>query len=323
MPNSNVIQQFSHYEEEFINYAQIEWRLNLFNSGRNVYERKLTTLKTWLPDILQDCKQVLQEGKTRHAVTNDNYFIISTTTDVVTDTVVISPDESVLHTICDKILAHHSSEPPPRVRWMYDEDGTSVRLPIDTLNLPRTEFYPFLEGETLEQYYDRYVASRSNILVLMGPPGTGKTSFIKGLINHTRKGAILSYDNSILQKDSIFTNFMSNDDMFMILEDADTFLGSRNKTGNTVMHRFLNVGDGLISTSHKKIIFSTNLPSLRDIDPALIRPGRCFDVVKFDKLNKQQCLAIDPAYGGEGEITLAQLMCGVEQVVKSDKAVGF
>jgi hypothetical protein len=323
MSNSNVIQQFSHYEEEFINYAQIEWRLKLFNSGRNIYERKITTLKTWLPDIIPDYEQLLQEGNKSHAIVNDNYFITSITDSIVTDTVVISPDESLLQDICNKILDHHTNEPPPRVRWVYDEDGTSVRLPIDTSNLPRKEFYPFLTDETLAQYYDRYVASRSNILVLMGPPGTGKTSFIKGLINHTRKGAILSYDNSILERDSIFTNFMSGNDMFMVLEDADTFLGSRNKTRNTVMHRFLNVGDGLISTSHKKIIFSTNLPSLRDIDPALIRPGRCFDVVKFDKLNKQQCLSIDSGYSGEGEITLAQLICGVEQMAEVDKGVGF
>jgi hypothetical protein len=33
------------------------------------------------------------------------------------------------------------------------------------------------------------------------------------------------------------------------------------------------------------MIFSTNLPSIRDIDSALIRPGRCFDIVTFDTLN--------------------------------------
>jgi ATP-dependent 26S proteasome regulatory subunit len=55
-----------------------------------------------------------------------------------------------------------------------------------------------------------------------------------------------------------------------------------------MMHRFLNVGDGLVTTKGKKMIFSTNLPSIRDIDSALIRPGRCFDIVTFDALNVEQ-----------------------------------
>jgi hypothetical protein len=36
------------------------------------------------------------------------------------------------------------------------------------------------------------------------------------------------------------------------------------------------------------MIFSTNLPSIRDIDEALIRPGRCFDILNFDDLNSTQ-----------------------------------
>jgi ATP-dependent 26S proteasome regulatory subunit len=52
-----------------------------------------------------------------------------------------------------------------------------------------------------------------------------------------------------------------------------------------MMHRFLNVGDGLVTTKGKKMVFSTNLPSVRDIDSALIRPGRCFDIVEFKPLS--------------------------------------
>ena len=54
------------------------------------------------------------------------------------------------------------------------------------------------------------------------------------------------------------------------------------------MHKFLNVGDGLVTTRNKKLIFSTNLPSVSDIDPALIRPGRCYDILHFGELNQEQ-----------------------------------
>jgi ATP-dependent 26S proteasome regulatory subunit len=59
-----------------------------------------------------------------------------------------------------------------------------------------------------------------------------------------------------------------------------------------MMHRFLNVGDGLISMKGKKLIFSTNLPSINDIDSALIRPGRCFDIISFQQYTKEQAQKI-------------------------------
>jgi ATP-dependent 26S proteasome regulatory subunit len=147
--------------------------------------------------------------------------------------------------------------------------------------------YPFLNGETLASYYERFMASSANILLLIGPPGTGKTTFIRGLLSHTDSSAMVTYDANILEKDYLFARFIEDETNVMVLEDSDAFLKSRSD-GNTMMHRFLNVGDGLVTTKGKKMIFSTNLPSIRDIDSALIRPGRCFDIVTFDHLNLEQ-----------------------------------
>jgi hypothetical protein len=173
------------------------------------------------------------------------------------------------------------------IEWVYSPDGGSVNIPLNRDRLPVAEMYPFLKDESLESYYERYMASSANILLLIGPPGTGKTTFIRGLLSHTNSSAIVSYDSAILEKDGFFARFIESDDNVMVLEDSDAFLMSRTE-GNTMMHRFLNVGDGLVTTKGKKMIFSTNLPSIRDIDPALIRPGRCFDIVEFNPLNLSQ-----------------------------------
>jgi ATP-dependent 26S proteasome regulatory subunit len=122
---------------------------------------------------------------------------------------------------------------------------------------------------------------------LIGPPGTGKTSFIKYLLTRSGSGAKVSYDPDIIKSDSFFAEFVEGDASFMIFEDADAFLQSK-KEGNTLMHRFLNVADGLVSTKGKKLIFSTNLPSITDIDEALIRPGRCFDICHFRNLTRDE-----------------------------------
>lgn len=211
---------------------------------------------------------------------------------------------------------------PVRVEWVY-KPGESVKLPIRTDNLPMSEFYPALGDETLSSYYDRFMRSGSNVLVLIGPPGTGKTSFIRGLLHHTGSGAIVSYDTAILESDEIFADFMSGKEAFMVLEDADTFLSSRSKGGNTIMHRFLNIGDGLISTSGKKIVFSTNLPSVQDIDPALLRPGRCFDVMKFSKLSADLAKSIRPDYTRTDPVSLAELLGDGGDNGSAHTAVGF
>ena len=173
------------------------------------------------------------------------------------------------------------------IEWVYSSDGNSVNVPLNRDRLPVDEMYPFLDGETLGDYYERYMASSANILLLIGPPGTGKTTFIRGLLAHTNSSAIVSYDSAILEKDGFFARFIESDDNVMVLEDSDAFLKSRTD-GNTMMHRFLNVGDGLVTTKGKKMIFSTNLPSIRDVDSALVRPGRCFDILTFDTLNVEQ-----------------------------------
>lgn len=173
------------------------------------------------------------------------------------------------------------------IEWMYSADGSSVRIPMNRDKLPIDEMYPFLKGESLQSYYDRYLKSTANILLLIGPPGTGKTTFIRGLLDYAQQSATVTYDADILEKDFIFANFIENDTGIMVLEDCDKFLGARTD-GNTMMHKFLNVGDGLVTTKGKKLIFSTNLPSIRDVDPALIRAGRCFDVLDFNTLTKEQ-----------------------------------
>ncbi|MEA2018008.1 MAG: hypothetical protein U9N59_06135, partial [Campylobacterota bacterium] len=46
------------------------------------------------------------------------------------------------------------------------------------------------------------------------------------------------------------------------------------------LNKFLSITDGLIS-KYKKIIITTNIESPNQLQPALIRPGRCFDVLNF------------------------------------------
>jgi len=177
------------------------------------------------------------------------------------------------------------------IEWIYNSDGSSIEIPVRADRVPVEEMYPFLNGESLGDYYDRFLHSSASILLLIGPPGTGKTTFIRGLLQHAELSAMVTYDTGILAKDYMFANFIEGDRNVLIIEDADNFLGARTE-GNDFMHKFLNVGDGLVTTKNKKMIFSTNLSSIKDIDSALVRPGRCFDVVSFRNLDQDEANAL-------------------------------
>jgi len=191
----------------------------------------------------------------------------------------------------ESFLNEHFTVATCYIEWVYASDGSSVNIPLLGEKLPISEMYPFLGDESVDNYYQRFLESSASILLLIGPPGTGKTTFIRGLLHYAAKNAIVTYDESLLQKDYVFARFIEDDAGVMVIEDADNFLKSRND-GNSMMHRFLNVGDGLITIKGKKLVFSTNLPSTRNIDPALIRPGRCFDILEFRNYNEKEALQL-------------------------------
>lgn len=194
------------------------------------------------------------------------------------------------------------------IEWVYSARGDSISVPLN-YRPAINGAYPWLPKD-LDSYIDDYLNSQASVLILIGKPGTGKTTFIKNLIHRSGGDAKVTYDEAVMSGDSLFAGFIESEDRFMIMEDADMFLKSR-EDGNSMMHRFLNVSDGLISAQDKKLVFSTNLPSVRDIDSALMRPGRCFDVVEFRPLTRVEAQVVASEMSVElpdgNEFTLAEI----------------
>lgn len=185
------------------------------------------------------------------------------------------------------------------IEWMFSSDGNSINIPLNLDKLPIDEMYPFLKGETLESYYERFISSNAPVLLLIGPPGTAKTTFIRGLMNYAQTNAIVTYDQSILEKDYVFSSWIENEEQnFFIIEDSDLLIKSR-ESGNSIVSKFLNVSDGLVSIPGKKMIFSTNLTSTNDIDFALTREGRCFDILEFRLLTRDEAVTVANKIGVE------------------------
>ena len=127
----------------------------------------------------------------------------------------------------------------------------------------------------------------------MGSPGTGKTRLIKYIVHRMcdkreeNASILYSMEEKIFAEDSFFFHFLSQRFDALILEDIDFNLKSR-KHGNTFMYKLLGASDGFIKNLNKKIILSTNLPNISETDDALLRKGRCYDVLKMQKLTTAQ-----------------------------------
>jgi hypothetical protein len=182
-----------------------------------------------------------------------------------------------------------------KMSWYYSSGRgfDSTDLPIEDMdNKVRDSHYPFITGG-VNAYLESYHKSGNSILLLTGEPGTGKTSFIRYYLNTWELDSIVTYDEQVMQRDDFYINFLTNPAKnVLIVEDADLLLAAREDGENKIMSKFLNVSDGLVKAMDKKIIFSTNITQLDRIDSAVIRPGRCFDVLEFRKLNLDEANVI-------------------------------
>lgn len=232
--------------------------------------------------------------------------------------------------IKNNVLAEFGNQRISTIRWWYrgehgGRESHSVFLPpIKTKLIP--EFYPDIIDP--RAFIDDYLSSEQSILLIAGPPGSGKTTLLRHMICDNNLTADVVYDEAIMESDQVFQDFLFNSEsQVMIIEDADTILMAREASQNKLMSRFLNIGDGLIKLPSKKLVFTTNISDFGRVDPALMRPGRCFDVIRTRPLTRAEARRAAEAAGlpmpspHKDHYTLAELFA--TRPVAEVRRIGF
>lgn len=170
-------------------------------------------------------------------------------------------------------------------------DSREINLEV---NSAHASFYPQLKQyfkdttDPLQALATEFDKNKANLLFLIGTPGTGKSTLIRYLCGALRHRPIVQFAGEKTIQNVAFDTYVATlpKNSLVVIEDADNIVGKR-ADGNHSMSMLLNEIDGVASKGIKFII-STNLATVRDVDEALLRPGRLAYSIEFRDLEVEE-----------------------------------
>lgn len=142
---------------------------------------------------------------------------------------------------------------------------------------------------------------RGRLSVISGPPGTGKTYLIRGLLRNVKSAVFVVVPQqalaALLDPSGMaalveFRAQMEEDPIVLILEDADDALAPRREGDTSTISSLLNLGDGIIGSAIDVRVVATTNRDHQEFDAAILRPGRLSTHVVVGDLDSETATAV-------------------------------
>jgi len=157
----------------------------------------------------------------------------------------------------------------------------------------------------------------NNLMVFYGPPGCGKTNYIKNLITHCDEDVIYVPPSmvNIIAEPSFVSFMLQNQGNTIIVEDAEQILCGDRSTATT---NLLNLTDGFLRDSLRLKVIATMNADIKAIDNALLRKGRLHLSHHFGKLSINDANRLAKQCGIEHSFKEETALCDIFNVEEFD-----
>ena len=138
---------------------------------------------------------------------------------------------------------------------------------------------------------------KSGLVILHGEKGTGKTTYIRNIINKFPETKFVFVPSNMIRLlgEPAFGNFlMSLKNNVIILEDCEDVIRTRksSSSSSSAVTLLLNMGDGLLSDDLGIKFICTFNENIQNIDDALLRKGRLACKYEFKELATDKANAL-------------------------------
>lgn len=178
----------------------------------------------------------------------------------------------------------------------------------------------------------------SGLTIFFGPPGVGKTTYLKTLMARFA-GKFVFYYLPISSFDALsapqFVAFWLRENTqhegktkLVVLEDAEDLLLPRDDSSRAKVSNLLNIGDGFLGEHLKLHLIATANVPIKRLDSAVVRPGRLMGTREFHRLTWPEAQRLAQAKGlslpeGMDTWSLAEVYNGHTGVPPGGSNIGF
>ena len=172
------------------------------------------------------------------------------------------------------------------------------------------------------EMYEKYGIPWKRGMLLIGPPGNGKTHTVKALINQLKRPRLYvksvksHYDTEHDNLRAVFQRARQSSPCIIVMEDLDSLIEAKSRSF------FLNEMDGFESNSGVVVIATTNYPER--LDPAILdRPSRFDRKYYFNLPGPDERLEYFMAWHQSLQAELQIPECGIAEIIAQTEGFSF